>query len=103
MAKRRRRRVRLGSSPQVHAKEAGRALYDLQLGLQDMEMSQGPLDCRLLVKQLHGVNTAQGTATAHVYAMSKSDPQQHTFKAVLDKLRNRVASVEGHFVHSCLR
>jgi hypothetical protein len=103
MARRRRRRVRLGSSPQVHAKEAGRDLHDLQLILQDMEMSQGPLDCRLLVRQLHSANAAQGAATAHVYAMSKSDPQQHAFKAFLDKLRTRVANAEHHFTNACLR
>jgi hypothetical protein len=102
MAKRRRRRVRLGSTPQKHYKEAERALHDFQLIVRDMQLSQGPIDCRMLFRQLHGANTAQGTATAHIYSLPSGAAPTHSFKGALDKLRNELATVEHHFANACL-
>jgi hypothetical protein len=103
MAKRRRRRVSLGSGPGKHFKEASRALHDFQLIVRDMQLSQGPTDCRMAFRQLHGANTAQGTATAHIYALPAGTAPTHSLKMALENLRKDLANVEGHFADRCLR
>ena len=99
MAKRRRRKIRLGSAAHTHLRKLNVDLNDLENRLRDLDLASTPRSCELVSKQLHGAYFLYGNVVAH----SQSGKVSETTDAFIASAQERLDKHAKRFRQECVK